>query len=103
MSLFHLSLQISSQLTIDLSLNLDTTHFQKHIRCLCELAWQCVTCVPPAVMEQPPTFSEELQDREFSYWNKGLKEFGLVYTRPVLYHSYEGVVGSKGWVGNEPT
>ena len=58
---------------------------------------------PPLIVCQPSVVREEWQDREFEYWDKGLSNYRLTYTRPVLFHSYEGVVGVKGWVGNKKT
>lgn len=74
---------------------------RQHARRICQLSWELVTCWPPLISARPTEFKEEWQDREFQYWDKTLTKFRLSYTRPVLFHSYEGRVGVKGWVGNK--
>ena len=56
---------------------------------------------PPLIVCQPAMVKEEWQDREYEHWDKKLSSYRLAYTRPVLFHNYEGVVGVKGWVGNK--
>ena len=74
---------------------------RQHARHICRLSWELVTCWPPLISARPSEFKEEWQDREYQYWDKSLTKFRLSYTRPVLFHSYEGRVGVKGWVGNK--
>ena len=71
------------------------------MRQACRLAWDLVTAWPPLIAARPKEFKEEWHDREFQYWDKGAVRCKLFYTRPVLFHSYEGCVGVKGWVGNK--
>lgn len=74
---------------------------RQHARHICRLSWELVTCWPPLISARPSEFKEEWQDREYQYWDKSLTKFRLSYTRPVLFLSYEGRVGVKGWVGNK--
>lgn len=74
---------------------------RQHARRICQLSWELVTCWPPLIATRPAEFREEWQDREYQFWDKSLTKFRLSYTRPVLFLSYEGRVGVKGWVGNK--
>ena len=63
-----------------------------------------MTASPPLIVSQPQEFREEWQDREFEYWEKKKRSsYKLFYTRPILFQSYAGRVGVKGWVGNRET
>ncbi len=73
---------------------------QRHVEQTCQLSWSLLTTSPPLIISQPLSFKEDWQDREFEYWDKRARSFKLYYTRPVLYRSFEGGVGVKGWVGN---
>lgn len=87
------SLHFSSQ-SSDASLRRHVTH-------ACRLSLDLVTSWPPLIISKPNEFSEEWHDREYQYWEKSSqKSLKLLYTRPVLFSSYEGSVGAKGWVGN---
>lgn len=79
----------------------------------CKLTLDLVTAWPPLIISEPKEFREEWHDREFQYWersptphrknsvtNTSAPPMKLLYTRPVLFQSYEGGVGAKGWVGN---
>lgn len=80
------------------------TALQKHVDKACELVWKLITVTPPPIVSQPQKFREEWQDREFEYWDKKKRSSTkLLYTRPVLFQSYAGRVGVKGWVGNRDT
>lgn len=74
---------------------------KQHARHVCRLSWEMVTHWPPLISAKPSEFREEWQDREYQFWDKTLTKFRLSYTRPVLFHNYEGRVGVKGWVGNK--
>lgn len=74
---------------------------RQHMRQACKLAWDLVTAWPPLIATTPRDYREEWHDREFQYWDKKAVNFKLFYTRPVLFCSYEGCVGVKGWVGNK--
>lgn len=75
-----------------------------HMTHTCKLTLDLVTAWPPLIISKPNEFCEEWHDREYQYWEKSPhKNSGrlkLLYTRPVLFKSYEGSVGAKGWVGN---
>ena len=71
------------------------------MRQACKLAWELVSAWPPIIAAQPLEFREDWQDREYQFWTKSDVKSHLLYTRPVLFHSYEGRVGVKGWVGNK--
>lgn len=73
----------------------------RHVDQACKLMWSLVCVSPPLIVCQPTVVKEEWQDREFEYWDKSLSSYRLAYTRPVLFHNYEGMVGVKGWVGNK--
>lgn len=71
-----------------------------------QLSWQILETVPPLVSEtiSDAAFCKEWHEKELSpVWNKELKDYTLVYYRPVLFFSYEGKVSQKGWVGNTVT
>lgn len=76
---------------------------KQHIQNACKLTWGLATAWPPLIVAQPGEFREELHDREFQYWDRSNQSLKLYYTRPVLFHSCEGRVGVKGWVGNRNT
>lgn len=71
----------------------------------CKLMLALVTAWPPLIVSKPSEFREDWHDREFQFWekspHKNSTRLKLLYTRPVLFKSYEGVVGAKGWVGNK--
>ena len=76
-----------------------------HMTHACKLMLALVTSWPPLIVSKPSEFREEWHDREYQYWdksppNKSPSRQKLLYTRPVLFRSYEGSVGAKGWVGN---
>lgn len=73
----------------------------------CKLTLELVSTWPPLIVTKPKDFQENWHDREYQYWEKGGSLKGksgaprpLLYTRPVLFKSYKGEVGAKGWVGN---
>ena len=93
-----------------------------HMTHACKLTLDLVTAWPPLIVSEPREFREEWHDREFQYWEKSpapspthhhhhhrkgsvtipsAAPMKLFYTRPVLFGSYEGAVGAKGWVGNK--
>lgn len=74
----------------------------KEFRELSTLAWKFATISPPLIVRQPKKFNETLIDREANHWNEDLPEFSLVYTRPVVYRSYHGMLGAQGYAGNAP-
>ncbi len=76
------------------------TSLQTHLEQTCRLAWALLTTSPPLVLAKPSKFRDDWLDREFEYWDRRARSSKLYYTRPVLFCSYEGVVGVKGWVGN---
>ena len=82
-------------------MQLSRTAMHRHVDQACRLMWNLVCVSPPLIVCQPSAFVEDWQDKEFEYWDKSLSSYRLAYTRPVLFHSYEGVVGVKGWVGNK--
>ena len=87
--------------SIRLSSRSTEASLRRHMRQACKIAWDLVSSWPPHVLSEPKEFREEWQDREFQYWDKTAGKSRLLYTRPVLFTSYEGVVGAKGWVGNK--
>ena len=68
-----------------------------------ELAWKFVTLPDPLVVCQPEGFNHRIHSEEYGHWDKHAKDFKLIYTRPVVYRSYEGELASKGWVANTVT
>ena len=75
---------------------------QSHVEQACKLAWNFIITCPPMIISHPSNFSEDWHDREFQYWDKRVQRSKLYYTRPVLFRSFEGGIGMKGWVGNTP-
>ena len=74
----------------------------KEFRNLSSIAWKFATISPPLIVCQPEKFDDKLIDPEATHWNKDLKTFSLVYTRPVVYRSYHGMMAVQGWAGNAP-
>ena len=74
----------------------------KEFRELSSLAWKFATISPPLIVSQPEKFNETLIDREATHWNDSLSAFSLVFTRPVVYRSYHGMLGAQGHAGNAP-
>ena len=85
------------------AMQLSRSAMLRHVDQACNLMWSLVCVSPPLVVTQPEQFREDWQDREFEYWDRSLHSYRLAYTRPVLFHNYEGYVGMKGWVGNKKT
>ncbi len=88
-----------------------------HVTHACKLTFDLVSAWPPLIVSKPPKFREDWHDREYQYWEKlsptstspsssptkspsTPQEPKLLYTRPILFESYTGKVGAKGWVGN---
>ncbi|XP_064402138.1 uncharacterized protein LOC135347932 isoform X1 [Halichondria panicea] len=67
-----------------------------------QLSWDLLTTIPPLLSITPPTsYFREWHEKELApTWNKELVNYDLVYYRPVLFMSCEGMVARKGWVGN---
>ena len=76
---------------------------EDHLGNIIALAWKFVTLPKPLIVCQPERFDLRIHEPEFGHWDKQAKEFKLVYARPVVYRSYEGVMVCKGWVANTPT
>ena len=76
-----------------------------HMTHMCKLTLDLVTSWPPLIVSKPEEFREDWHDREYQYWEKHKSSTGrlmkLLYTRPVLFRSYKGNIGAKGWVGNK--
>lgn len=70
-----------------------------------QLSWDLLTTIPPLLSITPPTsYFREWHEKELApTWNKELVNYDLVYYRPVLFMSCEGMVARKGWVGNTET
>ena len=64
------------------------------------LTWKFVTLPKPFIVCQPETFDHRIHSPEYGHWDKKEIDCKLVYTRPVVYRNYEGVLASKGWVAN---
>jgi len=77
----------------------DDDHLEKVIA----LAWKFVTLPNPLIVHQPESFDSQLHEPEYGRWEKPKKELPLIYTRPVVYRNYEGMVARKGWVANTAT
>ena len=82
-----------------------------HMTHACKLMLGLVSSWPPLIVSKPTEFREDWHDREYQYWDKPSHKNStssssssrppkLIYTRPVLFRSYQGAVGAKGWVGN---
>lgn len=83
------------------AMQLSRSAMHRHVDQACKLMWSLVSVSPPLIVCQPAMFKEDWHDREYEYWDKSLSTYRLAYTRPVLFHNYEGQVGVKGWVGNK--
>jgi len=82
---------------------LESSH-QDDLRKAIELAWKFVTLPNPLIVCQPTGFNSRLHDPEGDYWDsEHANKSKLVYTRPVVYRNYEGVLACKGWVANTAT
>lgn len=69
-----------------------------------KLSWKLLEMVPPLVSETiyDTPFCKEWHAKEVEpEWNKNLKDYKLVYYRPILFFSYQGKVSQKGWAGNQ--
>ena len=64
------------------------------------LTWKFITLPSPLIICQPATFSEQIHEPEFGYWDKSVRPTKLIYTRPVVYRSYQGILACKAWVAN---
>ena len=73
---------------------------EDHFRNVIELTWKFVTLPNPLIVCQPNSFNYHIHSLEYGYWDRLAKDSELIYTRPVVYRNYEGVVASKGWVAN---
>ena len=77
---------------------------QDHLGKAIELAWKFVTLPHPLIVCQPEKYDSHIHSPEHSYWDSKQKhESNLVYTRPVVYRSYEGVLACQGWVADKVT
>ena len=73
---------------------------EDHLGKVIELAWKFVTIPKPFIVCQPKSFDDHIHSEEYGHWDNHAKELPLIYTRPVVYRNYEGVLASKGWVAN---
>ena len=99
--------QIYSEISQDENLHkvkdtLETSH-EDHFGKAIALAWKFVTLPNPLIVCQPKGFSNHTHSPEFGHWEKHAKECELIYTRPVIYRNYEGMLACKGWVANTAT
>ena len=76
---------------------------EDHLAQVIELTWKFVTLPNPIIVCQPEGFDGKIHEPEFGYWDKRAKKLPLVYTQPVVYRNYEGVLASKGRVANTDT
>ena len=76
---------------------------EDHLTKVIELTWKFVTLPNPIIVCQPEEFDSKIHEPEYGYWDKRSKKFKLVYTHPVVYRNYEGVLASKGRVANTDT
>ena len=76
---------------------------EDHLGKVIALAWKFVTLPNPLIVDQPKAFDYQIHDPEFGHWDKQAKDFELIYTRPVVYRNYEGVLAEMGWVANTTT
>ena len=77
---------------------------QDDLRKAIELAWKFVTLPNPLIVCQPKGFDSRIHDPEGDYWDsEHANTSKLVYTRPVVFRNYEGVLARKGWVANTAT
>ena len=68
-----------------------------------QLSCKLLETVPPLVSETitDTAFSKEWHAKEVEpEWNEHMKDYELIYYRPILFYSYEGKVSQRGWVGN---
>ena len=65
------------------------------------IAWNMVTLTPPALLWEPPMYSEHWHDKQSkAEWKVEAGEhFDLVYFRPVLLYGADGTLGHRGSVG----
>ena len=73
---------------------------EDHLGKVIELAWKFVTLPSPLIVCQPKKFDSRIHEPEYGHWDKHADKLPLIYTRPVVYRNYEGVVIYKGWVAN---
>ena len=77
---------------------------QDHLGKAIELAWKFVTLPHPLIVCQPEKYDSRIHSPEHGYWDSKQKhESNLVYTRPVVYRGYEGVLACQGWVADRVT
>jgi len=79
---------------------------QDHLGKAIELAWKFVTLPHPLIVCQPEKYDSRIHSPEHGYWqwdSKQKHESNLVYTRPVVYRGYEGVLACQGWVADRVT
>ena len=105
--LLYSLLQIYSEISQDETLHkvkktLERSH-EDHFGKAIALAWKFVTLSNPLIVCQPKGFNAHTHSPEFGHWEKHAKEFELIYTRPVIYRNYEGMLACKGWVANTVT
>lgn len=68
-----------------------------------QLSWKLLETVPPLVSETiiDTSFCKDWHEKELKpKWNEHLRDYSLVYYRPILFFSYDGKVAKKGWIGN---
>ena len=77
---------------------------QDHLGKAIELAWKFVTLPNPLIVCQPGKYDSKIHSPEHGYWDsKQTHESNLIYTRPVVYRNYEGVLACWGWVADKVT
>lgn len=92
-------------MTISLSETAVEKELEELIDKMSQFSWKMLETIPPLVSEtvSDALFHKDWHEKELSpEWNEELKDYSLVYYRPVLFFSYEGKVSQKGWVGNAP-
>ncbi len=65
-----------------------------------ELAWDFVTLPSPIVVCEPEVLTDQMFEREFGYWDPSPTNTEVIYLRPLVYRSYQGVQACKAWVAS---
>ena len=76
---------------------------EDHLGKVIALAWKFLVLPNPLIVCQPKKFDFRIHSPEYQHWDKHAENSELIYTRPVVYRNYEGVIASKGWVANTAT
>lgn len=102
--LFQMYKEISSdEIRRKVKETLESNH-EDHVGKAIALAWKFVTLPNPLIVCQPQNYNPQIHGPEYGHWDsKHTKTFALIYTRPVVYRNYEGMLASKGWVANTVT